>query len=39
VLTTTNLLTAGMRCFALHLAGIGTNRPAWRRPAWRARRR
>ena len=39
VLTPTNLLTAGLLCIALHLAGIGTNRPSWRRPAWRARRR
>ena len=39
VLTPTNLLTAGLLCVALHLAGIGTNRPSWRRPAWRARRR
>jgi ABC-type transport system involved in cytochrome c biogenesis permease component len=39
VLSPTNLLTAGLLCVALHLAGIGTNRPSWRRPAWRARRR
>ena len=39
VLTPTNLLTAGLLCVALHLAGIGTNRPNWRRSSWRARRR
>ena len=39
VLSPTNLVTAGLLCVALHLAGIGTNRPSLRRPAWRGRRR
>lgn len=39
VLTPTTLLTAGLLCVALHLAGIGTARPTIRRPAWRGRRR
>ena len=31
VVTPTTLTTAGLLCIALHLAGIGTGRPARRR--------
>ena len=31
VITATTLITAGFLCIALHLAGIGTRRPARRR--------
>ena len=31
VISSTTLITAGFLCIALHLAGIGTRRPARRR--------